>query len=448
MDIQVVQREITEYFYSYSANDLRAICKKYKLECDDSLEPMNSKRIYIKSGLLKMNVHQLYDLIAAIVKENECPKFVRAIDGYIEQDPFEITMHTRRMVIDVLSKGHCIEGKIFISNFLNRIWDLKKMHSYYDNENLETDIIRYMQANDDLSYEEMFDILDILYISDDRFKKFLTQVVHPAVRINSNEQAQYVHEINDIIIRDGYTLFENGQLAGNPLYSVMKIRNSTCGTVKNLLFASICRKPDIVIEDSLSNELTVVNNEDSDCLIYNYPINPKKGLTWDDLVIWWNKDESNYTVDIERQLYTRLKKSLDSEPEKLFFDLYYRITHPQGTNMPALIPQVYCHYDPKTAKFRNGNGYVHQRMDFLMILPNETRIVVEIDGKQHYSKDGRASSKLYAEMVSDDRKLKLYGYEVYRFGGYEFINQEKAEEIVNEFIKQLFLKYPVYKEIN
>jgi len=49
-------------------------------------------------------------------------------------------------------------------------------------------------------------------------------------------------------------------------------------------------------------------------------------------------------------------------------------------------------------------------MDFLFVLSNSTRIVIEVDGKQHYSDDNISSPKKYAEMVSLDRDLKLLGY--------------------------------------
>lgn len=52
-----------------------------------------------------------------------------------------------------------------------------------------------------------------------------------------------------------------------------------------------------------------------------------------------------------------------------------------------------------------------------MLLPNGIRVVIEIDGKQHYSEGDISSPKLYAEMMVDTRKLQLKGYEVYRLGG-------------------------------
>lgn len=58
-------------------------------------------------------------------------------------------------------------------------------------------------------------------------------------------------------------------------------------------------------------------------------------------------------------------------------------------------------------------------MDFLLLLAGGVRVVVEVDGKQHYSDGDRPSPKVYARTVEGDRRLRLAGYEVYRFAGYE-----------------------------
>ena len=53
-----------------------------------------------------------------------------------------------------------------------------------------------------------------------------------------------------------------------------------------------------------------------------------------------------------------------------------------------------------------------------------------------------ASPSKYASMVRDDRNLKLYGYDVCRFGGHEFTSQNIVA-IIEEFIINLFKKYGV-----
>lgn len=76
-------------------------------------------------------------------------------------------------------------------------------------------------------------------------------------------------------------------------------------------------------------------------------------------------------------------------------------------------------------------------MDFLLLLPGRRRVVIEVDGVQHYSENNQPSPRKYAEMVSADRKLQLSGYEVYRFGGRELPNPKQAEPMLNAFFDEL-----------
>ncbi|MFC9751233.1 hypothetical protein ACFQ7N_19230 [Streptomyces niveus] len=78
-----------------------------------------------------------------------------------------------------------------------------------------------------------------------------------------------------------------------------------------------------------------------------------------------------------------------------------------------------------------------QRMDFLMLAPGGRRYVLELDGKEHYSRDGKAAPDLYADMVREDRRIRLEGYEVYRFGGAEFVDREAAKVMLRGFFDQL-----------
>lgn len=73
-------------------------------------------------------------------------------------------------------------------------------------------------------------------------------------------------------------------------------------------------------------------------------------------------------------------------------------------------------------------------MDFLLLFSHQGRVVIEIDGQQHYSVDSQAMPRLYAEMVSEDRKLRLAGYEIYRFGGYE-LQEPLGDKVVIEFFQ-------------
>lgn len=164
-----------------------------------------------------------------------------------------------------------------------------------------------------------------------------------------------------------------------------------------------------------------------------------EGLTWRALVAWWANTD-RVPADAEREvataLYRRLAASMgNNDAEKFLFDSYCALYRTRGFDLPALIPQVYLHYDPYTK--RAGGKLVRQRMDFLLLLPNRRRIVIELDGQQHYANNGRPRPDLYAAMVSEDRRLRLDGYEVYRFGGQEFLNRKSAASMLSEFFQEL-----------
>jgi very-short-patch-repair endonuclease len=75
-------------------------------------------------------------------------------------------------------------------------------------------------------------------------------------------------------------------------------------------------------------------------------------------------------------------------------------------------------------------------MDFLLLFSARHRVVIEVDGKQHYAHGDRAEPNLYAEMVAEDRRLRLTGYEVYRFGGAE-LARPGVDTMLDEFFDQL-----------
>jgi len=217
------------------------------------------------------------------------------------------------------------------------------------------------------------------------------------------------------------------------------------GEVKNLIFASVGPKPRIVLRDAINNKIEVVANEDS-CLVYDRPLTA--GLSWGELVSWWTETSPDPGSDPEARLRPRLRLSLDSPAEKVLFDAYGSFYTTDGRDqVPALLPQVYLHYDPYTNRElagRNGQVLSRQRMDFLLLLADHSRVVIEVDGKQHYADGDRASPHRYAEMVAEDRKLRLAGYEVYRFGGAELGPEDPgAAERVRAFFEQLFEQHRI-----
>ncbi|MFF7251556.1 hypothetical protein ACFZBU_47800 [Embleya sp. NPDC008237] len=214
------------------------------------------------------------------------------------------------------------------------------------------------------------------------------------------------------------------------------------GELKNLIFSADGPKPELVLTDSLNNTIRITRNEQY-CLVYDRPL-PDHGLTWRELVRWW-ADREGLPAAPERDnalgLYHRLRRSMAGNGvEAEFFQAYAALYGEHGFDLPALVPQVYLHYDPYSrARVGERAGPLpRQRMDFLLLMSERARVVVEIDGLHHYADaEGRANAGRYAEMVREDRKLRMAGYEVYRFGAWELKQPDRASMVTGFFTELL-----------
>jgi very-short-patch-repair endonuclease len=246
----------------------------------------------------------------------------------------------------------------------------------------------------------------------------------------------YVERSLDWLVRMAYRVAEELDSASLLELAQRAPTGGMAGRPKNIIFAAT-KKPDIVLRDAVSNDIEIVGNAEH-CLVFDRPI-PEDGISWRALVEWHDplgaKDDER---EAALALFRRLKSSLQSEPERRLFSAYCSLYRTHGYDLPALLPQVYLHYDPKAQRQRGASPpLARQRMDFLLLLPARHRIVIEVDGKQHYSHtDGRASPELYARMVREDRALRLAGYEIYRFGGYELADADAATLLL-EFFRRL-----------
>jgi hypothetical protein len=137
-----------------------------------------------------------------------------------------------------------------------------------------------------------------------RFLNILSFVLAESLgSINEGEK----NRLHELCMKDGFHIEEN-TVSFNDLHGVK-------GTVKNLIFAAKGPKPEIVLIDSVNNDIQIVRNEQY-CLIYDKPI-PEYGLLWKDLTEWWREQDGigNLTSrELENNLYQRLGKTLESEP--------------------------------------------------------------------------------------------------------------------------------------
>ncbi|NOU34506.1 MAG: hypothetical protein HOO96_41970 [Polyangiaceae bacterium] len=400
---------------------------------------------YVKTRLPD-DPQQLVDLGKRVLGRFASHELQEALWRLDEEGRQRVSDLTRRQVLDGVMLLGPLSGRLELVQFLKRVWPLDSMPSTDPRfGTAAADIFQHVVNNDDWTVEYLMDHLEVTQCSEKRFIHFLEEVVHPNVR-QDEEQKRYVDAINQHLLRDGLELRATEQVSGYPVYRVVDAKRGVSGTAKNLIFASTGPKPEIILADAINNDIQITKNAEH-CLVFDRLV-PGSGLFWLDLVSWWSDltgaDPSQ--VETGRALYKRLVASLGSSPpEQLLFSTYFEVYKDVLPQAPALIPQVYLHFDPLTTRQRQAPVLPRQRMDFLLLLSSYERVVIEVDGKQHYANGDHASPQRYAEMVSADRQLRLDGYEVYRFGGAELMGAG-GKTIVKEFFARLFKRHRVVVE--
>jgi very-short-patch-repair endonuclease len=337
------------------------------------------------------------------------------------------------------------------AEFLGRLYDLDSLPSVDKRfKSAAGDIFQHRVNNptdwdDDWVFSDpRFGLAD----NDDALVSFLAEMLHPAVRTDLGEVEQLRDFLNSVLVHDGYEIVQTSDISGAPVFTGRKIGSGVRGSMKNLIFASTGPKPEIVLDDAVNNDLRIVRNEQY-CLVYDRPLSGH-GLLWSELAAWW-ADREQLTGKPKRAisgiLYQRLLASIDAGngAERRIFAAYGRRYARYGAAIPALLPQVYLHYDPYSkARYphRDSAPLQRQRMDFLLLLPHGARVVIECDGQQHYADDtGKACSRKYAAMMFEDRELRLKGYEVYRFGGAELTDAPTTLHLLDAFFDRLAERY-------
>ena len=363
-----------------------------------------------------------------------------------------ITEVTRRRFIEGLGQRRAAwSGALDEAEFLGRLYDLDALPSTDSRfSSARRDVYQHRVLNpfdweDDWIFSDpRFGLAD----SDDALVRFLAAMLHPAVRTDLAEVEELRAFLNSVLIHDGYEIIQTGDISGAPVFEGRRTGSGVRGSMKNIIFAAIGPKPEIVIDDAVNNDLRIVKNEQN-CLVYDRPL-AARGLTWRELTAWW-ADRKKLTGQPERaiwrSLHQRLLTSIDKDngAERRIFHAYAKRYPEHGADIPALLPQVYLHYDPYTrSRYQPGVSppLQRQRMDFLLLLPKSIRVVIECDGQQHYAYDtGRANPRRYAAMMAEDRDLRLKGYEVYRFGGAELNDTSETRRRLDTFFDRLAERY-------
>ena len=361
----------------------------------------------------------------------------------------EIPKRFRREVARALEAENLYLDANRFDELLDRLWVLDGGDPFAAllggrDDSLRGQIERHIHRNPgDWTVEYLFDQLGAFSASDRRFALFLEGLASCHVRPDEAAQRRFVSRANDVLCACRVELRETDNEGGYPVFTLVSTHAGPSGRPKNLIFASSV-KPDLRFRDAVNNDIEIVTNANK-VLVYDRPIG-LGGLRWRDLQAWWSETKGITDVDeAKKTLYRRLRASLPerSLPQALLFNGFYAGFASAVPDLPALLPEVWLHWDAKTVRERGRDALLRFRMDFLMLLPGGARIVIEVDGKHHYARgDGQADSARYASMVAADRELKMAGYEVFRFGAAE-LDGELGRNLVKDFFDALFKRYGV-----
>jgi len=427
------------------AYDLVESCVAIGLEKGDENEAWQSKAKYVEKRIIHLDKDQIVRLARAVLEKWDSFSLRESLRLFLCDNQPKLTIVTRQRICEELDKMPNLNGRMTVADFISELMPVGELPSLdLRFPTFLQEIFQHTVQNDDWDNQLILDRLGVMTASDEFLYEFLELLVHPTVR-EGDDQAEFVTVLNQVIGVDGFALEETDNLSGVPVFAISCPGVVVKGRPKNLIFASNGPKPEILLSDAVDNDIQVATNAEH-VLVYDRLIT-HAGLTWADLVNWWKTHPGADLENPERSLFCRLRESLASPPEQHFFRAYYKVFKDRLNEWPALIPQVYLHYDPKTVRELAGKKrFIRQRMDFLLLLPDRVRVVVEIDGKQHYSEnDGRASPRLYAEMMREDRILRLRGYELYRFGGRELPDYSATEDVVRNFFSTLIGRHQAFR---
>lgn len=295
----------------------------------------------------------------------------------------------------------------------------------------------------DWSVEELLDELGAFDAIDSRFVRFLEDLVSHANLLRVENQQQVVNTLAPLLRQaDGLELREVDTDGGYPVFRIVSPQ-AIHRPPKTVIFGSQL-KPDLRVSDTVNNDLDIVDAKGA--LVYDQPIGPT-GLQFGDLAAWWQRTRPDPAGEEARHsLYRRLFNAIPdkSPPQQRVFNLYHRLHSEHLDAMPALLPEVWLHWDPKTVQQRGPQALLGQRMDFLILGPNNQRIIIEVDGKTHYTDShGRPSPQVYAQNTRYDRTMQLRGYTIYRFGAIELDTDTDAEILLAQFFSDMFHQHNI-----
>ena len=129
---------------------------------------------------------------------------------------------TRRNIIDTITlSGIAYHGRLDETDFLGRLFNLAELPSYDGRfQDAGGDIFQHRINNHDWEDDWVWSDsrFNLLHGPEDEFLGFLAEMVHPAVRSDSEETTRICEMLNPLLRQEGWELAEGKRIAGRPVF--------------------------------------------------------------------------------------------------------------------------------------------------------------------------------------------------------------------------------------
>lgn len=200
------------------AYDVPALCRRLGLADGTEQEAFGSKFKYAQKRLAEVEGTLVIEIATALLGEVEHFALSEQVSKIDELGSPEITILTRRRLLTLLD-GQPLSTEIDDIELIRTVWPITRMAPRHAGRvSLEEDIIKHTIANDDWSQRELLESLGCLTCSRAQLFRFLETLTAPDAQ-SPDRQRILAHEIDKLLVHDGYTLAIAGRISGSPKYA-------------------------------------------------------------------------------------------------------------------------------------------------------------------------------------------------------------------------------------
>ncbi|MFE9687855.1 hypothetical protein [Streptomyces sp. NPDC006285] len=379
----LVDEMVVRQYQLVRHEDIPALCRALGMPAppprvDPQTQTDNSKHTRLKLSLEALPDAQLPTVARAVLAHRPLSASQRnRLQDLLWQDTAcaVIPVRTRRE----LAAACCLEDHFRYSDsfmdLLTSLWVLDDDGTGGfggPERTLAAEIARHVIRFRDWDAERLFEELGCFTAPHSRFGRFLEGLASPTTLPDEPAQRRFVAMANERLRPIGAQLEEVGEEEGYPLFELVATDQPGARRPRQVVFATR-RKPDIRISSVLDGELEILDKaeHDDDVLVYDRVVG-NEGLRWRDLMDWWQTKHSIHdTGQAKQTLLHRMRVSVPEEAtgQDNLGNLYYDLYKDDLDERPALLPEVWLHWDHQTIGQRRDRAQHSIRMDYLMLLP-------------------------------------------------------------------------------